>query len=92
MGRANKEGAFAQSTTCVGRRVRPRLVVTPEVAPGVAPVVAIVAQGSVQEEEEKDEELDQFAAHFDVEMTPAMVARAQEIEAAALLLEISNDN
>ena len=33
-----------------------------------------------------------FAAQFDVEMTPAMVARAREIEAAALLLEISNEN
>ena len=45
-----------------------------------------------EEEEEKDGELDPFAAAFPIGMTPAMVARAREIEAAEFLLQISNDN
>jgi hypothetical protein len=40
-----------------------------------------------QEEEEKDEELDPFAAQFPIEIAPAMVARAREMEEAELLLQ-----
>jgi hypothetical protein len=40
-----------------------------------------------QEEEEKDEELDPFAAQFPIELAPAMVARAREMEEAELLLQ-----
>jgi hypothetical protein len=36
----------------------------------------------------KDKELDPLAAQFPIEMTPATVARAPEIEEAELLLQI----